>query len=88
MPCCGGCVARTWSWSRASSASPPPGWRDDFLAAGEAALSARDEPDDRDLQIARLRAKVGELALANELLGTKIEHLEAGRPLARRRPRR
>jgi transposase len=64
------------------------GWRDDFLAAGEAALSARDQPDDRDLQIARLRAKVGELAVANELLGTKIEHLEAGRPLARRRPRR
>ncbi len=52
-----------------------------------ASLGAR-ERDDRDLQIARLRAKVGELAIANELLGTKIEHLEAGRPLARRRPRR
>src|SRR4051812_9285314 len=23
-PCCGCCGARTWSWSRASSASPPP----------------------------------------------------------------
>ena len=33
-------------------------WRDEFLAAGEAALSAR-ERDERDLQIARLRAKVG-----------------------------
>jgi transposase len=63
------------------------GWREDFLAAGEAALSPR-QRDDRDLQIARLRAKVGELAITNELLGAKVEHLEAGRPLARRRSRR
>ncbi len=62
-------------------------WRDEFLAAGEAALSAR-ERDDRDLQIARLRAKVGELTMANELLEVKVEHLEAGRPLARPRSTR
>ena len=62
-------------------------WRDECLAAGEAALSAR-ERDDRDLQVARLRAKVGELTMANELLGAKVDHLEGGRPLARRRSRR
>jgi transposase len=63
------------------------GWRDDFLAAGEAALGTR-ERDDRELQIDRLRAKVGELTIANELLEAKVEHLEDGRPLARRRSRR
>ena len=39
------------------------------------------------LEIGRLKAKVGELTMANELLETKIEQLEAGRPLARRRSR-
>ena len=36
------------------------GWRDDFLAGGQAALKSR-PTDDRDAEIARLRAKVGEL---------------------------
>jgi RNA polymerase sigma factor (sigma-70 family) len=36
------------------------GWRDDFLAGGQAALMSR-PADDRDEEIARLRAKVGEL---------------------------
>jgi hypothetical protein len=31
---------------------------------------------------------VGELTMANELLGAEIGRLEAGRPLARRRSRR
>jgi transposase len=62
-------------------------WRDDFLAGGEAALVTR-ERDDRDLQIERLRAKIGELTIANELLEAKVDHLEAGRPLARPRPGR
>src|SRR5262249_52046333 len=43
------------------------GWRDDFLAGGQAALKSR-PTDDRDEEIARLRAKVGELTMANELL--------------------
>src|SRR6201985_3962895 len=34
------------------------GWRDDFLAGGQAALKSR-PTDDRDDEIARLRAKVG-----------------------------
>ena len=62
-------------------------WREAFLAAGEAALKTR-PADGRDGEIGRLKAKVGDLTMANELLETKIEHLEAGRPLARRRSRR
>ena len=42
------------------------GWRDDFLAGGQAALKSR-PADDRDDEIARLRAKVGELTMDNEL---------------------
>ena len=62
-------------------------WRDAFLTAGEASLKTR-PADGRDVEIGRLKAKVGDLTMANELLATKIEHLEAGRPLARRRSRR
>ena len=62
-------------------------WRDAFLAAGEASLKTR-SADGRDHEIGRLKAKVGDLTMANELLQVKIEHLEGGRPLARRRPRR
>src|SRR3954449_7979774 len=63
------------------------GWRDQFLAAGEASLKSR-PADARDAEIGRLKAKVGELTMANELLGAKVERLETHRPLARRRPRR
>jgi transposase-like protein len=61
--------------------------RDAFLAAGEASLKTR-PADGRDVEIGRLKAKVGDLTMSNELLTTKIDHLEAGRPLARRRSRR
>ena len=57
-------------------------WRAAFLAAGEASLKTR-PADGRDVEIGRLKAKVGDLTMANELLETKIEHLEAGRPLPR-----
>ena len=63
------------------------GWRDAFLAGGEASLRSR-PADARDDEIGRLKEKVGELTMANELLGAKIGHLEAHRPLARRRSRR
>jgi len=39
-------------------------------------------------EIARLKAKVGEITMANELLYAKIDALENKRPLARRRPRK
>ena len=62
-------------------------WREAFLAGGAASLKTR-PADGREIEIGRLKAKVGELTMANELLGAKIERLEAGRPLARRRSRR
>ena len=63
------------------------GWRDAFLAAGEASLKTR-PADARDAAIGRLKEKVGDLTMANELLAAKIERLETARPLAPRRSRR
>jgi hypothetical protein len=63
------------------------GWRDAFPAAGEASLRSR-PVDGRDAEIGRLEAKVGDLTMATGLLEAKIEHLEGGRPSARRRSRR
>ena len=63
------------------------GWRDAFLAGGAASLKSR-PADGRDGEIGRLKAKVGELTMAHELLGAKVERLEGGRPSARRRSRR
>jgi len=62
-------------------------WRDQFLTGAEAALKARPR-DDRDEQVQRLRAKVGEVLLDNELLQSKIDRMEQGLPLAGRRSRR
>ena len=46
-------------------------------------MSAPKRPaDGRDVAIGRLKAKVGDLTMANELLEVKIEQLEAGHPLA------
>ena len=45
-------------------------------------------PDARDEEHQRLHAKVGELLMENELLYAKVDHLEAGGPLARRRSTR
>lgn len=61
-------------------------WRDRVLFAAESALKER-ERDARDDEIERLKAKVGEFTMANELLFAKIDRLEAGRPLAGRRSR-
>jgi transposase len=62
------------------------GWRDDFLAAGEAALATK-PTDGKDLENRRLKAKLGELMLERELLAEKIARRETDRPLARRRSR-
>ena len=59
-------------------------WRDKVLTGAESALKER-ERDARDEEIARLQAKVGEITMDNELLYAKIDTLEGGRPLARRR---
>jgi transposase len=63
------------------------GWREAFLAAGEASLKSR-PADAREAEIGRLKEKVGDLTMANELLEAKIERLETARPLASRRSRR
>lgn len=62
-------------------------WREQALAGGKAALKKRPE-DDREEEIKRLRAKVGEITMENELLRERSRRLEAGLPLAPRRPRR
>ena len=59
-------------------------WREQFLAGGQANLKSR-TPDVRDEEILRLRAKIGEITMANELLLERCHTLEAGRPLAPRR---
>src|SRR5919202_1336241 len=62
-------------------------WRDRALVGAEAAMKER-ERDGRDEELLRLKAKLGEITMANELLEQKIAALEAGRPLGRRRSRR
>jgi transposase-like protein len=61
-------------------------WRERFLAGGQASLRSR-PVDERDDEIRRLQAKVGEITMANELLLERAHQLEAGLPLARRRSR-
>jgi hypothetical protein len=63
------------------------GWREAFLAAGEASMRSR-PADARDGEIGRLKEKVGELTMATELLEAKIGRMETASPLARRRSRR
>ena len=61
-------------------------WRDAFLAAGEAALTTRPSHGE-ELQSDRLKARLGQALIERDLLVEKIAVLEAGRPLARKRPR-
>ena len=62
-------------------------WRDRALAGAATALKERGR-DDRDDEIARLKSKVGEITMDNELLSAKIAAMEGKRPLAHRRSRR
>ena len=60
------------------------GWREGFLAAGEAALSTKPASrEERERE--RLKAKLGAALIERDLLNEKIALLEANRPLARRR---
>jgi len=59
-------------------------WRDAFMAGGQSGLHPG-VGDDRDRQIEKLQAQVGELTMANDLLEHKIERLEGGLPFPRRR---
>ena len=75
----------TVSRSLSVTAATLTAWRE-FLAAGEAALTSR-PGDGEELESQRLKAKLGEVMVERDLLHEKIALLEAGRPLARRRPR-
>src|ERR1044072_7521938 len=59
------------------------GWREAFLAGGEASLATR-PTDGEALESDRLKARLGEMLLERELLEAKIAALEARdpRPLA------
>ena len=61
-------------------------WREQFLAGGQAAVKSR-PADDRDDELGRLRAKVGELTMESELLRERARRAEAERPFGRRRSR-
>lgn len=62
-------------------------WRDRALLGAGSALKDR-ERDRRDDEISRLKGKVGEMTMENELLREKIHRMESGCPLARRRSKR
>ena len=61
-------------------------WRDQFLAGGQAAVKSR-PADERDDELGRLRAKIGELTMANELLVERARRAEGDVPFGRRRSR-
>ena len=88
--CCVYCAGKISSRCRGSWGSRRRGPRSGvtgFLAAGQASLKSR-APDARDEDNRRLQAKIGELLMETELLDAKVDQLEAGGPLARRRSRR
>jgi transposase len=60
------------------------GWRDAFLAAGEAALTTRPATGE-ELESERLKVRLGAALIERDLLHEKIAILEADRPFARRR---
>ncbi len=62
------------------------GWGDQFLDGGQAALKSR-PADERDEEIARLRSKVGEITMENELLYERARRAEGRHPFASRRSR-
>ena len=73
----------TVSRSLGVTAATLSGWRDAFLAAGEASLVTRPATSEA-LEAERLKARLGEMLLERELLEAKIAVLENGRPLAQR----
>lgn len=76
-------VARSFE----ATAANVSGWWDAFLEGGASNLKHRPR-DVRDEEIDRLRSKVGEVTMDNELLYKKIAKMEAGRPFGRRRSKR
>ena len=56
-------------------------WRDQFLAGGLAGLR-RQETDERDLEISRIRSKIGEIAMEDELLRAGARRADAAHSFA------
>lgn len=54
-------------------------WRDQFLASGQTGLRSR-VADERDDQIGRMKAKIGEITMENELLRERARRAEANFP--------
>ena len=66
-------------------------WRDAFFAGAESGLKGRPEEDEQAAHLderRRLQAKIGELAMENELLYERCHKLEAGLPPGLRRSKR
>ena len=61
-------------------------WREQSLAGGQAAVKSR-PADERGDELGRLRAKVGELTMENELLRERARRAEGDGPFGRRRSR-
>ena len=62
-------------------------WREHLLASGQAGLKSR-PAEECDDELGRLRAKVGELTMENELLRERARRAEGdGGPFGRRRSR-
>ena len=57
-------------------------WRDDFLNQGESLFKAADTPKEKEQedQVTRLKTKIGEITMDNDLLYEKIRRLENGVP--------
>lgn len=62
-------------------------WRESFLEGGLGALRSK-ASDERDERIKVLERKLGQVVMEKELLNHKVDRLEAGLPLARRRSRK
>ena len=83
--CCGASRWAELARELGVTAAPLAHWREEFLAGGQAALKSR-RADERDDEIQRLRAKVGEITMNNELPLERRHRLENNLPLPRRRP--
>jgi hypothetical protein len=68
------------------TAAAMSGWRDRFLDSGQAGLRSR-EADERDQEVVRMKAKIGEITMENELLRERARRAEANSPFASRRSR-
>jgi hypothetical protein len=66
------------------TAAMQTGWRDAFLAAGEAALTTRAAKGE-ELESERLKARLGAALIERDLLNEKIAILESEHPFARGR---